>query len=66
MAAQTGIFPPYALQKTLEQARRHSSQDITARYRQLLEADLAVKRGRLEPDLAIELMAADQGPRPRA
>ncbi|MDP7084412.1 MAG: DNA polymerase III subunit delta [Dehalococcoidia bacterium] len=66
MGAQTGIFPPYALQKTLEQARRHSSRDIAARYRRLLEADLAVKQGRLEPDLAIELMVVGQGARTRA
>jgi DNA polymerase-3 subunit delta len=66
LGAQTGIFSPWALDKTREQARRHSPQDITERYRRLLEADLAVKRGRLEPDLALELLVAGQGARPRS
>jgi DNA polymerase-3 subunit delta len=66
LGAQLGIFSEFALRKTLEQARRHSWQDITTRYHRLLEADLAIKQGRLDPDLAIELMVADQTARPRA
>ncbi len=65
LGAQLGIFPEFALRRTMEQARRHSWQDITARYHRLLEADLAMKQGRLDPDLAIELMVADQIARPR-
>ena len=63
LGPQLGIFSEFALRKTLDQARRHSWQDITGRYRRLLEADLAIKRGRLDPDLALELMAADQAAR---
>ena len=54
-----GVSSQFVLRKTVEQARRHSRQDITARYRRLLEADLAVKQGRMEPDLALELLVAD-------
>ncbi len=66
LGAQTGIFAPYVLQKTQEQARRYSSQGIAERYHRLLEADLAIKQGRLEPDLALELLVADQSVRSRA
>jgi hypothetical protein len=33
--------------------------DIIRRYNQLLEADLAIKRGKLEPELALELLVGD-------
>ena len=59
-----GTSSPFVIQKTLEQARRHSWQDITARYHRLLEADLAIKRGIMGPDLSLELLVADQA-RPR-
>jgi DNA polymerase III subunit delta len=59
MGARLGINSQFALRKTLEQARRHSGPDIAWRYQRLLEADLAIKRGRLEPDLALELLVAD-------
>ena len=51
---------PFVLRKTVEQARHLSREDITERYRRLLEADLAIKRGLMEPDLALELLVADQ------
>ncbi|MCH9012478.1 MAG: DNA polymerase III subunit delta, partial [Proteobacteria bacterium] len=50
----------FVLRKTVDQARRHSWKDIVWRYQQLLEADLAIKEGRLDPDLALELLAVDQ------
>lgn len=58
--------PSFAVRKTMEQARRLTRQDITRRYHQLLETDLAIKQGRLEPDLALELLVAEQGAPPRA
>ena len=59
MGSRLGITSQYALRKTVEQARQHSSQDINWRFQRLLDADLAIKRGRLEPDLALELLVAD-------
>ena len=56
-----GVTNQFVVRKTMEQARRHSWQDIIRRYHQLLETDLAIKQGRLEPDLALELLVADQG-----
>ena len=57
-----GTTSDFVVRKTLDQARRHSWQGITARYRRLLEADLAIKRGIIEPDLALELLVAEQAP----
>ena len=55
-----GVSSEFVIRKTLEQARRHSSPDIRGRYHRLLEADLAVKQGAMEPDLALELLVAEQ------
>ncbi len=63
LGARLGVASQFVVRKTLAQARRHSWQDITWRYQRLLEADLAIKQGRLEPDLALELLAADQAAR---
>ena len=66
LGQRLGGVPQFAVRKTVEQARRHSWDDITWRYNRLLEADLAIKQGRLEPDLALELLVADQAGRGRA
>ena len=60
MGQRLGGVPQFVVRKTVEQARRHTWDDITWRYNRLLEADLAIKQGRLEPDLALELLVADQ------
>jgi len=60
VGSRLGTNSQFVVRKTLEQARRHSWADIMWRYQRLLEADLAIKRGRLEPHLAMELLAADQ------
>lgn len=65
MGTRLGINSQFALRKTVEQARRHSGPDISWRYQRLLEADLAIKRGRLGPDLALELLVADLAGRGR-
>ena len=62
MGKRLGTNSDFVVRKTIEQARRHSWQDITDRYRRLLEADLAIKRGILGPDLALELLVAEQAP----
>lgn len=66
LPARLGVASPFVVTKTLEQARRHSWPDITWRFQRLLEADLAIKTGRLEPDLALELLAADLAGRVRS
>ena len=44
------------MKSTQEQERRHSKEKIVAMYVSLLEADLAIKRGALSDDLAIETL----------
>lgn len=60
LGRRIGATSDFVLRKTVDQARRHSFAGIAYRYERLLEADLAIKTGRMEPDLALELLAADQ------
>ncbi len=66
MAARLGVPSQFVATKAQEQARRHPWPDITWRFQRLLEADLAIKTGRLEPDLALELLVADLAGRARS
>ena len=51
-----GIVHDFALRRTLQQARNHSWQALHQLYAKLMEADLAVKRGRLDEDVALDLL----------
>ena len=51
-----GIVHDFALRRTLQQARKHSWQVLHQLYAKLMEADLAVKRGRLDEDVALDLL----------
>ncbi|MEC8960474.1 MAG: DNA polymerase III subunit delta, partial [Chloroflexota bacterium] len=59
LKGRLGTSSDFVVRKTAEQARRHTMPEIVWRYNQLLETDLAIKRGRLEPDLALELLVGD-------
>lgn len=50
---------PFVLQKGQEQARGFSLERLEAIYRQLLEVDSAIKRGRAEPELALDILVAE-------
>lgn len=58
MAARVGASPGYQLTKTIEQARRFRRDYLVETMRQLLKADLAIKRGEIEERLALELLVA--------
>jgi DNA polymerase-3 subunit delta len=60
IGGRLGTSSDFVVRKTLEQAQRHSWQDIVQRYNRLLEADLAIKQGQMEPELALELMVGEQ------
>ena len=62
MKRAMGTSSDFVVRKTTEQARRHSRKDIAWRYDRLLEADLAIKQGRLDPDLALELLVGESIP----
>ena len=57
-----GTSSDFVVRKTMEQARRYSRQDIAWRYDRLLEADLSIKQGRVDPDLALELLVGESAP----
>jgi DNA polymerase-3 subunit delta len=57
--SRLGIASQFALRKTIEQSRRYSWIDLNLRFQQLLETDLSLKQGRVEPDLALEIMVGD-------
>lgn len=63
MKRALGTSSDFVVRKTTDQARRHSRQDIAWRYDRLLQADLAIKQGRLDPDLALELLVGEAAPR---
>ena len=58
-----GTSSDFVVRKTMEQARRYSRQEIAWRYDRLLEADLSIKQGRVDPDLALELLVGESAPR---
>ena len=60
LGEQMGTSSQFVIRKTIQQARRNTWEDITWRYERLLEADLAIKQGKMEPGIALELLVVDQ------
>ena len=54
-----GINKDWLLEKLLRQARVHTLENIKRAYHQLLEADVAMKTGKYDGDLALELLLMD-------
>ena len=50
-----------ALRKTIDQADRYPLPRVKEVYHKLLEADLAIKTGRYEGELALDILIADLG-----
>lgn len=50
---------PWQVRNLGGQARRFQLAELESAYRRLLETDLAIKTGKLEPDLAVELLVAE-------
>jgi DNA polymerase-3 subunit delta len=65
LRSRLGLSSEFVARKTLEQARRYSLPRLKQVYRQLLEADLAIKTSRYEPELALSILAAELCQRPR-
>jgi DNA polymerase-3 subunit delta len=59
-----GLRSEFPFRKTLEQAQRYPLERLKAVYIRLLEADLAIKTGRYEGGLALNLLIADLCPQP--
>jgi DNA polymerase-3 subunit delta len=54
-----GLTSEYALRKTLEQASRYSLSRLKGVYQHLLETDLAIKTGKYEGELALNILVAE-------
>ena len=59
LGRRMGTGSDFVVRKTLGQARRLSPLRIRDKYRRVLESDLAIKQGRLEPALSLQLLVAD-------
>ena len=59
LGRRMGTNSDFVVRKTLTQARRLTLSQIRSRYRRVLESDLAIKQGRLEPALSLQLLVAD-------
>lgn len=56
---QLGIGQPFPLSKVMEQATRYPAARLEAAYRRILEADVALKTGALDPDTCLDLLIAE-------
>lgn len=54
-----GLNSDYALRKTVEQSRRYSLPRLKEVYSHLLAADLAIKTGKYQGDLALNILVAE-------
>ena len=54
-----GLLADFVWKKTQDQAGRFTMNRLTDVYRRLLDADLAAKTGRMDEDLAIDLLVAE-------
>ena len=57
--SKLGLFSDFAFRRTVEQAGRYSADRLRFIYDQLLEADISMKTGRYEGELALELLVAE-------
>ncbi len=57
-----GLTSSYSLDKTLNQAKLYNFGQIREAYDKLLEADLAIKTGKYNDQLALELLVAELSP----
>jgi DNA polymerase-3 subunit delta len=55
----TGIINPFAWEKTSRRADRYTLERLKGVYLKLLSTDLAVKTGKFEGDLALNILVAD-------
>jgi len=62
--SRLGLKSEFPLRKTLEQAQRYPMERLKAVYRCLLQADLAIKTGKYDGGLALNLLIADLCPQP--
>jgi DNA polymerase III subunit delta len=63
MMGKLGLNSDFVLRKAYEQAERYSPARIKEVYHQLLEADISIKTGKVEGELALDILIAEMGRR---
>jgi DNA polymerase-3 subunit delta len=63
--AQTAGMAPFVVDKSLTLARQFTSAQLEAAHRTLLEVDTALKRSRVTPEMALDLLVIEFGMGPR-
>ena len=59
LRSRLSLTSEFVARKTLEQARHYSLPRLRQVYRQLLETDLAIKTGKYEPELALNILVTE-------
>lgn len=50
---------PYVVKKTIQQARKFSLEELKKIYRKIFQVDLAIKTGKMEPEIALDMLIAE-------
>jgi DNA polymerase III subunit delta len=61
MMGKLGLTSDFVLRKAWEQAERYSPARIKDVYHQLLEADISIKTGKVDGELALDVLIAEMG-----
>jgi DNA polymerase III subunit delta len=61
MQTKTGINYGFIWEKTSARADKYTLDDLKVIYKKLLETDLAIKTGKIEGELALDILVADLG-----
>jgi len=59
LGARLGLTADFAVRRTEQQARQHTSGQMVAMYGRLLDTDLTIKQGEVADDLALETLVAE-------
>jgi DNA polymerase-3 subunit delta len=62
LAARLGVTNSFVLQKTTEQSKRYSREQLKGLYCKLLEVDKGIKTGKVEEWLALDMLAVEWRP----
>ncbi|MFC1905510.1 DNA polymerase III subunit delta [Chloroflexota bacterium] len=54
-----GIYMEFVFDKLLRQVKIHSAEDINRAYHEVLDADMAIKTGKYDGDLSLELLVVN-------
>lgn len=59
MQGKLGVTSEWVLKKTLDQSNRYSLSRLKDVYQRLLDTDISIKTGRMDPELALNVLVAE-------